>query len=206
MLNKQKILDFKKLLENDFLNILEKYKKEYNDFFFNMSINRPNYDFGYFSPVYSLNHQKINKISEDTEINSLIKFIYTQVNEEVFNLKVCFELNELLGIKFEKTLIVLILEQDIEVKSTNLNNNSIEDLLRSKILEENFINLINDKINEMVTSYNKSKNIEWLKELNQYNKQAVINRTIHKKFLDDTRIIRYLSKKSFIHFKNTNNY
>lgn len=209
MLNKQKIIDFKKLLESDFLILLEKYKKEYNDFFFNMSINRKDYDFGYFPICYDFNHFKINNVFEDKEIDSLIKFIYTQIDDHTFNLKICFELNELLEIKFERTLSVLILEKEISCKESCLNNhnellrnNTSTECLKFIVLKEEFIELLNDKINNMVQNYNNSKNIDWLNKLSEFKRLPVFNRKDYNDFLLNTNIVRYLNKKSFIHFKN----
>lgn len=210
MLKKEAILGFKSLLESDFLNLLQEYKKEYNDFFFNMSINRKDYGFGYFPICYDFNHFKINKVFNDKEIDSLIRFIYTKVNDHTFNLKVCFELNELQEIKCEKTLSVLILEKEIEIsfKDSNLNNNDLfennktTECLKSIVLQEEFIELLNDKINILIQNYNNSKSIDWLNKLSEFKRLPVFNRKDYNNFLLDTNIVRYLNKESFIHFKN----
>lgn len=211
MLNK--IKEFKKMLENDFLNLLQHYKKEYNDFFFNMSIKRTNYEFGYFPACYDFNHFKINNFFKDKELNDLIKIIYTKNNEENFNIKVCFELNELLSIKFENTLSVLIYETNISCNESCIHNhhfllekNSLEECLKKILNEKEHQEKIKESFDLMIQNYIKSKNVDWKLELQKYVKEPVFNRKEYNIFLIDTKIIRYLNKKSFLHFKSENYY
>lgn len=211
MLKKETILSFKSLLESDFLNLLQEYKKEYNDFFFNMSIDRKKYDFGYFPLNYDFNHFKLNNFFTDKDINKFIKIVYTQINDKNFNIKVCFELNELLSIKFENTLSILIFEKNISFEDSCINNNhyvfknccledSIINVLKKDIIQNN----IKENFDIMVEKYQKSKNIDWKQEIKKYSNLPVFNRKDYNSFLIETKIIRYLNKKSFNHFQKVN--
>jgi len=195
MLKKETVLNFKSLLETDFLNCFKEYKKEYNDFFFDLSMDRKKYDFGYFPLNYDFNHFKLNNFFEDKELNKFIKIVYTKTGDNHFNVKFCFELNELLSIKFENTLSILIFEKNISCEE-----HSISIILKEELNQ----NKINENFNLIVESYQKNKNIDWKTELTKYNSSPVFNRKEYNNFLMETKIIRYLNKESFKHFQKVN--